>query len=275
MTSTLTPMPPERHAAIRRMLLEEVAATGTPARGRRPARRWTLAGVALVTAATAVVAFVLVAGDPTAPAGYASWTAVPETAPGAPVSHHEIEAWASKCTDLKVGGVAVEGVPARAREAAARKVLVDRRGDFTFCADVSLGSGTASDPLIALSGVRADSGRFEDLNTMSSTVSDKPFTPPTGDNVMVLVKPVDMPADTEEGVLSLEVHQIVGLAGGDVRGVDIVLANGLRVTATVQDGIWAAWWPSDKGPAAGSALEVRTGAGSRTVPPDDVELHLE
>jgi hypothetical protein len=54
--------------------------------------------------------------------------------------------------------------------------------------------------------------------------------------------------------------------------VDVVLVNGLRVTATVRDGLWGVWWPLAKGDPAGSRLEVRTRDGVRSVDPAAVRL---
>lgn len=59
----------------------------------------------------------------------------------------------SAATSASVASGSNEWGP-RKRAAALREVLVDRRGDFTYCLDISVGSGTASDQLIAPSGIR-------------------------------------------------------------------------------------------------------------------------
>ena len=123
-----------------------------------------------LTAAVVGTGAVVVTTYPDRPADHGPWTAVPQAAPPLTAPDEEIEEWASKCSDLGVGGVGIEGVPARREAAARREVLVDRRGGFTYCVDVSIGSGTEADPLIALSGLKSD-----DLNSMWSTVSDKPL----------------------------------------------------------------------------------------------------
>lgn len=275
MTSTLSPMTPQRRTAIREVLVAQASAETSrsplvpgAARSRRP-----LAIVGSLAAAVAVTAAVIVVGDPTAPAGYASWSAVPETAPGSPVSNDDLEQWGSRCSDLGVGGVAIEGVPRRADQAAQRQPLIDRRGDFTFCVDVSPGNGTEAEPLIALSGIRADRG-LEDLNTMWATVVDEPYRPPSAGEVLVLTGDLGPGPDEvhEEGVTSLEVYQLAGVAGPDVEGVDIVLTNGLRVTATVEDGIWGAWWPAAEGDPSGSRLHVRTSTGTHVIDPRTVVI---
>src|SRR5690349_9073139 len=93
-------------------------------------------------------------GVDTAPS-YASWTAVPATAPGGTASDEDIATWASACTDLGVGGIGIQRVGARREDAATRTPLVDRRGGFTYCVEIDPGAGTRTDPFIAFSGIRA------------------------------------------------------------------------------------------------------------------------
>ncbi|GAA4469524.1 hypothetical protein GCM10023170_085050 [Phytohabitans houttuyneae] len=262
----------ERHAAVRRLLTDH-ATPPPPAVRARHRRR---AGLAVASvAAVAATTTVLLIADPSAPPSYAGWTAEPGAVPPVGASSDDIATWASKCSDLDVGAVGVQGVPARPAAAARRQVLVDRRGDLTYCVDVSVGNGTPADPLIALSGLRTE--EHGGLNSMSATVSDKPFTPPPAGDVLVLGGNLSAPPpeETEEGVIRLEVNQVYGLSGADVTGVDIVLANGLRVTATVYGGVWGAWWPSDRGSPAGSRLELRTATTTRTVDPAAHQLRIE
>jgi hypothetical protein len=274
MTSTLSPMNPQRRAAVRAALVEHVATTAHPAApGPRPRRRPVVRRsllAAVPVAAVAVTVTVMVAADPAAPPSYATWTAVPATAPGGAATEIEIRTWASTCTDLGVGGIRfVEGFGARPEDAATRKALVDRRGDFTYCVDIALGSGTPGDPFIAVSGLRAD-----DLNRMWGTTTDKPVQPPAGGDVIVAGGDDSPIPEDEPGVRSLRAYQLYGMAGPDVTGVDILLGNGLRVTATVQDGVWGAWWPVERGAPTGSRLAIHTAEGTRTVPTDSVRLPI-
>jgi hypothetical protein len=266
MTDLQSRLDPQRQADIRRMLVAH--ATPQPAVTRN--RRIALAGAfAAVLAATGAIV-VTVYPDPPPP-NYAAWTAIPQAAPPMTAPDDDIERWASKCTDLGVGGVGIEGVPARPKAAAGRDVLVDRRGGFTFCVDVSLGSGTPADPLIALSGLKADG--HNGLNSMAATVSDKPFTRPQADAVLVLGGTVDAPP--EDGTSEIQAFQLYGLSGPAVVNVDLVLTNGLRVTATLRHGVWGVWWPSDRGDPTGGKLEVRTATGVTTVDPSTVRLPIE
>jgi hypothetical protein len=265
MTDLLPPMDPQRRADVRRMLVAQAAPVTAVRRSRRLALAGALAAVVAATGAAVLAAY----PDPPPP-DYAAWTAVPQAAPPLTAPDDDIERWASKCSDLGVGGVGVQGVPARPEAAARREVLVDRRGDFTYCVDVSVGSGTPTDPLIALSGLRY--GGRDGTNSMAATVSDKPFATPRGGAVLVLGGDVETPPTGSTS--DIHAFQIYGLSGPDVTGVDLVLANGLRVTATLRHGVWGMWWPSDRGEPTGSALAVRTAAGVTRVDPKAVQLEI-
>lgn len=276
-------MPRRSSAAARAMLVAHAASTSATGAGssfalagpRRRGMRPRLVLAAVLTLAVGGTAAGLLVSDPTTPAAYASWSAVPQTAPGTAPSRGDLQRWSSKCSDLGVGGVAVQGVPAGRPAAAAREVLVDHRGDFTFCVDVAIGTGTPTDPLIALAGLRADGGREKGLNRMWTTVSDQSFRQPADQDVLVLGGDLQSPPQDSEpdtGVISLDAYQLYGLAGDAVTGVDVVLANGLRVTATLHNGLWGAWWPSTKGDPTGSRLDVTTPAGTRSVAPNQAAL---
>ena len=265
MTELQSRLDPQRQADIRRMLVAQATPGTVVTRNRRIA----LAGaVATVVVATGGVVLAVYPDPP--PPTYAAWTAVPQAAPPLTAPDEDIERWASKCSDLGVGGVGVEGVPARPEAAAQREVLVDRRGGFTYCVDVSMGSGTAADPLIALSGLKTD-GR-DGPNSMAATVFDKPFAKPQGSAVLVLGGTLETPP--EDGTSEIQAFQLYGLSSPAVVGVDLVLMNGLRVTATLRHGVWGLWWPSDRGDITGCKLEVRTAAGVTTVDPYAVRLPI-
>jgi hypothetical protein len=262
MTQLQSRLNPQRQADIRRMLVAQATPETVVTRNRRIA----LAGaVAAVVVATGAV--VLAVNPDPPPPNYAAWTAVPQAAPPLTAPDEDIERWASKCSDLGVGGV---GVPARPEAAAQREVLVDRRGGFTYCVDVSMGSGTSTDPLIALSGLKTD-GR-DGPNSMAATVFDKPFAKPQGSAALVLGGTLETPP--EDGTSEIQAFQLYGLSGPAVVGVDVVLMNGLRVTATLRHGVWGVWWPSDQGDVTGCKQAVHTAAGVTTVDPYAVRLPI-
>ncbi|MGX6604989.1 hypothetical protein ACWKSP_23085 [Micromonosporaceae bacterium Da 78-11] len=266
MTDLQSRFDPQRQADLRRMLVAQATPTTGATRHKRLALAGAFAAVVVATGAVAITAF----PDP-APVDYAAWTAVPQAAPPLTARHEDIERWASKCSDLGVGGVGVDGVRSRPDTAARREVLVDRRGGFTYCVDVAVGSGTAADPLIALSGLKADG--HGGSNSMWSTVFDKPFRPPSGGAVLVLGG--DLATPPAGGTGDIRAFQVYGMSGPAVTGVDLVLNNGLRVGTSLRNGIWGVWWPSDRGDPTGSSLVVHTAAGTTTVDAAAVQLLIE
>lgn len=64
----------------------------------------------------------------------------------------------------------------------------------------------------------------------------------------------------------------VGRSAPDVTGVDVRLANGQMIAATVRDGWWAAWWPNDNSPGVQATQlactprdgRISPGGGDRT-----------
>jgi hypothetical protein len=256
---------PGRAADLRAMLVAQATPVATSARNRRLVLAGGLA--AAVVAIGAVV--VAVYPDRTTPS-WSAWTAVPQAGPPLSAPPRDIDEWASKCTDLGVGGVGIEGVPADRKAAAGREVIVDRRGGFTYCVDVALGHGTARDPLVALSGLKE--GGPDGLNGMEATVYDKPFDPPRAGDVLVLGGTEETaPANSPEGI---QAFQMYGLSGPAVTSIDLVLANGLAVTASLRHGIWGLWWPSDRGGPAGYKLRVHTAAGVTVLDPSVVRLQF-
>ncbi len=257
MNRTLTSMSAAQHEAIRSLLVAEAAAGS-----QRPARRRRLLVTAAAMTLGLTVVAALITGDPAAPPGYAAWTAVPATA-GGPAADPRTLQWASACSDLKMGSYGVPGVDPHVRNTR-RPVLIDRRGSYTYCVDVSPGHGTTKDPLIGMSGVVGKDG----TNNGWGIISPRPFTPPTGRDLVVLGGDLVTPPSSARptGTSGPAAYQLYGMAGSAVTGVDIVLRNGLRITATVEGGLWGGWWPTTEGDPTGSRLMIHTGSTSRTVP---------
>jgi hypothetical protein len=245
------PMAPQRRAAFRALLVETVRAEQNATEAKRKVPAWrgpvgrrVMLGLGAVTAVGAI-ATIMLAADPAAPASYAGWSALPLTAPSSSASHAALDQWESRCEDL-AGNVALRPP---------RKVLTDQRGGFTYCLTVSLSNG-----LKAGSTVRAFSSLLQNDGGGVKTVVMAPADPvrqPIGGDVSVLSGDQRMPPLPAEST-SWQPIQMFGLAGPDVTGVDVVLSNGLRITATVHDGVWAAWWPSTRGDVIGRKLEVHT-----------------
>lgn len=72
--------------------------------------------------------------------------------------------------------------------------------------------------------------------------------------------------DKGEGGSGVEGHRttfVTGQAGADVTAVTLVLEDGTRVTATIANGWFAAWWP---GTEEATAAQVTTTSGTTTEP---------
>ena len=133
--------------------------------------------------------------------------------------------------------------------------------------DVTKGSGTASDPLIVLSGLTDQ----DDSQGMTDTVWDKPYTWPTDTDVDVLGSHPNAIAD--EGDPSRINYSLNGSLGPEVVGVDINLADGTTITTTIHDDFWGAWWPGQASTARVDTLTVHTTAGtSYNVDPRTIQL---
>ncbi|PPF86179.1 hypothetical protein C5B96_05450 [Subtercola sp. Z020] len=66
-------------------------------------------------------------------------------------------------------------------------------------------------------------------------------------------------------VAGTRVSAVRGVAGADVTGVTVHLADGVDVQATVQNGTWLAWWPEDE-PAAIAAGSTPGPTGATETP---------
>jgi hypothetical protein len=69
-----------------------------------------------------------------------------------------------------------------------------------------------------------------------ASLSRKPFAKPQGDAVLVLGGTLETPP--KGGTSEIQAFQLYGLSSPAVVGVDLVLRNGLRVTATLRHGVW-------------------------------------
>ncbi len=258
------------------------AAAGTPRPSPRPhARprtgRWLrpVLVTALPLAATTTVALVVAAGlSQPCGAQLASWTAVPATAPGAQAPDADIREWASRCSDLTGTGLGIGGLAPERDPSAPRQLLVDQRGELTFCIDYYRGAGTDAHPTVMLTGLRG-----EDLQQGWATVigaGSPTLTPPTGDDVLVMGgDSTTVRSRDEDGSFTDTTGQasmLYGMAGPQVSGVEVVLANGLEVTATLDGGLWGAWWPAAEGEVVGAMLTLHTPEGTRTLDPARARL---
>ncbi|GAB3276872.1 hypothetical protein [Kineosporia babensis] len=195
--------------------------TGT-ARTSRPVTRRPLAiGMAALAVAAAGVVVVPTLVPSAAEKAFAAWTPTPTS-----VSPQELLPAAQNC-------VSAHGA-ASATVSAGDIVLGEKRGIA-----VSLIVWQGSQALECMS--------VEDSKTYASQVL--PGTPTTPANGLVAVE-----TRSSTGSGDTEYSHVVGSVTDQVTHVDLVLADGRTVQATVADGWWSAWWP---GPEAGEADTVR------------------
>ncbi|UJP40404.1 hypothetical protein [Cellulomonas palmilytica] len=245
-------------SAAQDLVTARIAADEVPdLRDRLPRRRSTAARVGLVGAAAAAVAAVtLVLPNPSDTPAFAGWTAVP-----ASVTADELEAAGEKCLALRTGAAAE--VPADQRDGLdnlqdAQPVIADRRGSTTFTvlrSDAGLqscliGPSVATSFVVSGAGGSASTGRGtsgaepEGEYTSIGIVGDD--TPPGADGASFVSGGVENATSDEPWGFGL------GRVGADVASVELELTDGSTVEATVEDGTWAAWWPS-----TASVAEVR------------------
>lgn len=273
-TTMTSPMPPERAEATAAMVTGQVRAdTARAAHRVRAGRRLVLvAAPALAAAAVGALVLTTTATTPSpAPSATAStpvrtlsWSPVAQVLPSpAQPSASELAAqqWTTACTQL--GGDLDVGPLLRSRAAAVsaratHRVLLEQRADSTLCIDLALGNGTPDQPTVAVGALTypAPSGQQSQQQW-----DHRAITAPTGGNVSVIGgDPTDTPHQGDSTAAIL-----YGMTGPQVRALSVVLASGQRVDASMNDGLWAAWWPLQHGQALGARLEVTTAAGQRTV----------
>ncbi len=73
----------------------------------------------------------------------------------------------------------------------------------------------------------------------------------------------------------LQVRSAFGVVGSEVTGVELRLGDGTTITATVQAGLWAAWWPTTVSRHNLERLIVSTASGKRVLEPDQAALPMD
>lgn len=190
----------------------------------RPARRVALRLGIAVSLAAASVAGITLWPHPTGswvPAAYAGWRAAPE-----PVAPGEAQALADTCL-AQVTEPGPDGQYPGPSVAGLGPVMAERRGDWTFV--LLAASGGAGHTGTVLSCLLSSDGRGG-ISVHGGSTTDLPVL----DEIAPLV--------AEGGG---ERADVWGLTGDNVARVTATLRNGTVVEATVSDGYFAAWWPSD------------------------------
>lgn len=255
---------------------DEPAAGAAPAQAvplRRPRRsRYLLSAAAAVVAVG--VGLPAIAPGP----AYAGWVAMPSPAP-VPVARDAEE----QCRQMWVDSGAYD--PARAAivddpdlvdtstpdPQTLRALLTEKRGPWTFTVMVGpegqLGDCLQNHSWVPFSG-RGSSG---------GSLSGIPATPaPQGADVDLAIGSA-LSGGSTMGPFQRD-HQsmayMYGRAGEDVRSVVLHTPEQGDVTASVQNGVWAAWWPQDEAryPEGTTATVVAADGTSREVDLDAAAL---
>ena len=186
----------------------------------RQLTRTALIGLGALVAAAATLAAVLAGSG--SPSAFAAWTATTTTPPAS-----QLAASASSCQHQYGLTLGLLGHPAAATLPSSLPplVLTDSRGPFEMLVfSGRTGDGVClwdSSKVLALSGSNGE--------TLPAASDDAIGVPGVGFNRV--------------GGSSVLTYAD-GHAGAHVTGVTLDLANGVRVEATVQNGFYAAWWPS-------------------------------
>ncbi len=212
--------------------------TDVASRRRRGAARLGLLGAA----AAAVAAVALALPNPTDSAAFAGWTAVPANLDAA-----DTEAAGAQCLAQRTG----LDVPEESRPdnlADAKAVLADRRGETTFtvlASDAGLQSCLIG-PHISTSSVLTGEGvsTTVDLSSSSPTAPAQLGAAVGRDDAQPEADAATYASGGINGVGSDAPWGFaVGRVGADVVSVEVILGDETSVTASVADGVWAAWWP--------------------------------
>jgi hypothetical protein len=193
-----------------------------------------LAG-SFAAAAAAIAVFTLGAG---APAAFAGWTRSPSHAARAQVASATGDC-AKQLTTMPAGP---GSAPPTTVPGGATPVLTDSRGPFTFV--IYAGNGfiatCATGP--GFESVSASQGTNVGVAPAGQVVLSSQHLTTRGGHPYTLVE---------------------GHAGAGVTGTTLLLDDGTKVTASLANGWFAAWWPGSQDV---TAAEVTTSSGTKTQP---------
>ena len=135
-------------------------------------------------------------------------------------------------------------MPGQVRPSAPRPILGERRGDFAAF-------------------LVADGGN------VSMCIADDDFSVAGSAEAAPLRRSETISLLGGGGVVDPEdLRYVFGRVADEVRGVTVVADDGVRVTASVSDGYFAAWWPTVGAPATVTATD-EAGAVLATLTPSE------
>jgi hypothetical protein len=229
----------------------------TDYRPRAGLRRPALAAAGAAVVAAAVVAVSLVGLGTDAPRAFAGWSAAPTAPSGAQARSAQAAcmSWLASSAGIRhrpqiASGAHRPGPIPSITAGSWRAVVIDTRGPYTMILFAAV-HGAAE--------LSCFSGRQAMLISLGGSFGTHP-PPPVPAGQVSLVSAGSTTTRPDEG--SQHFSQLVGRTGPGVTGVTLRLRNGTRVTASLANGWFLAWWP---GTQRGTATEVTTSAGT-TVP---------
>jgi hypothetical protein len=188
---------------------------------------------ALVAAGAALAAVLASSGSPSA---FAAWTATTTTPPAS-----QLAAAASSCQHRYGLTLRLLGKPqvATLPSSLPPLVLTDSRGPFE---------------MLVFSGPTGQGVCLWDSSKVLTLTGSNGETLPAASDDSIGVPGVGFDRDGGSSVLTYA----DGHAGAHVTRVTLDLANGVRVEATVQNGFYAAWWPSQSDVTAAAVITTES-----------------
>jgi hypothetical protein len=221
-------------------------------RPRPPLAGPVLALCAATIAAGAILTVLLIGLGTATPRAFAGWSATPTVPSG-----DQVRVAQEACTSRLATSA---GIKHRQETASGphrpwpipsitagswHAVVIDTRGPYTM---ILLAAAHGAAELSCFSG--------RQLISLGGSFGTHP-PPPVPAGHVSLVSSGSTTTPPDEG--SHHFSQLVGRTGPGVTGVTLRLRNGTRVTASLANGWFLAWWP---GTQRGTATEVRTSKGS-------------
>lgn len=226
---------PGSQAMLQRILTEPRAPAPVADSRSRSSRRWVLLGAA---AAAVAVGLVTVPRLGTTDHAFATWTAVPEEL--APATHADV---AAECS------AAAGGFPEGERGV----TVAEDRGRVTFL--VSADAGGVRHCLLV-------DGRFHSSGFVSNVLGVGEPAPRDAEALMATGSGGGADAYTAvTGRVGTEVLAVEVVPGASDTGAEVGQGVPAAVTATVEDGYFAAWWPGEL-TDSGLALSLHLTDGS-------------
>jgi hypothetical protein len=202
-----------------------------PRRRPRRLRLWSAVGAASVSLLAGITTVVVLLSSDTTPA-LAGWTPVPSTP-----SASALAAATALCR--------AQGGPLFEKAVTGRLVLADQRGHYVsevYASRIDTGVCIAAD-----FGQTSEEGDATVLGFDAAPGPDQLGLPAGGGGTA---------PGFEGGAVELHLY---GLAGKDITKVEFLFAGGSSVEATVENGWYFAWWPSQNEPRS---VSVTTRSGS-------------